>query len=191
MKKLLLPAAIIIALVVGVAFYLFAGQKTAEPIGSTPTLTPTPTLFPLSLFGDVVPGTTSEQGVVTAVGPPLRVDSAGGTKTYIYKSGVGNKAVDVDIGTGGVVTRVITPIAPGVHLNSFLRGLGADDLELYGTFERLGFRLYVYLQRGIAVLGNPTTQEASEYWTFQPTDASTFQTTIATGYAPTFDENKQ
>ena len=180
---------IIVALLA--AAYVFFQQKTRPPTDVSPATTPTPGLSVVVPTPGVIPGRDNEQGLVAKLGQPIRIETIENTKTYIYRSGVGNKAMNVDVGTNGVVSRIIQPVLPALRLDAATKDMGIADLQLYGTLERSGFRLYVYLNKGVAILGNPTTLDVAEYWYFQPTDAATFQGSVAAGFTSSYDANKQ
>ena len=84
------------------------------------------------------------------------------TKTLnacLHPSGLGDQPINVEVGLDNTIFSLSTePVAPIARFNQ-LTGTEAADLVLYGLFEDEGFRLFVYLNKGVAFLANPTTQD--------------------------------
>jgi hypothetical protein len=177
MKKLLVLFIIFII----VAFLVVFLQKpiVKQTPRVSPTTTPSPTPVISSLFQNISPGITTESELVKTLGVAISIITRGEKKIYKYPSIASNVMTNIDVNKGGVVEKMVEPLPPGIKFNNISAPLGQGDFELYGVLERSGFRLYVYLSRGVALLANPETQEVSERWKFQPTTASLFLQSLA------------
>jgi len=174
MKKIIIIFFIVFLCVV-LLFWLLIGRYDNA---KKPTQVPSPTPPSFSYRG-IAPGVSKENDVIASLGEPLRKDEGSGGGTLVYSSGLGDQPVNVDISKDGVVYRIYEPTSSSLRYNKLIDGLGAPGLVLYGLFEIEGFRLFVFLDRGVAFVANPQTQEVRERWYFPPTDAYTFRRIIA------------
>lgn len=175
MKKIIIIFFIVLCVVL-LLFLAFRARPAVSEKTAMPTPVPTP--FP-SLYRGLAPGTSTENNAVAALGAPLRKDESTGGATLVYSSGAGNQPVNIDVTTNGVIYRIYEPVSSSLRYNDLVKGLGSPGLVLFGRFERQGFRLYVFLDRGVAFLANPQTQEVKERWYFPQTDSETFRRVIA------------
>ncbi len=187
MKKILLLFIIVAAIVI-VLFVMFGRQSLVKQQGE-PVVTPRLTLMP-SVYRGLIPGTSTVEEVVDSLGAPIRRDLYKNTSTLVYPSGLGDQPINVEVGLDNTIFLITEPVAPIARFNQ-LTGTEAADLVLYGLFEDEGFRLFVYLNKGVAFLANPTTQVVKEKWYFHPTSAAAFQQSLAPSLSMTSTEGKQ
>ena len=185
MKKI-----VIIFIIVIVCTIVFVVLRSRGLLGKTGGPVATPTPMP-GVYRGVVPGSSTENDVLKSLGDPTRKDNIGQMTALVYPSDVGDQPINVEVGTDNTVTRIVEPISAIVRFADVSKELGAPDMILYGIFEELGFRLYTYLAKGIALLANPDTQEIKERWYFRPTNAATFTTLIAPGLSTVRTPGKQ
>lgn len=187
MKKILLLFVIVVAVVI-VLFVIF-GRQSIFKQQNGPMITPRPTPLP-SVYRGVIPGVSTIEEAVGSLGAPIRKDVYKNTSTLVYPSGLGDQPINVNVGLNNTVFLITEPVAPTARFNQLV-GTDAAELVLYGLFEDEGFRLFVYLNKGVAFLANPTTQTVKEKWYFHPTSASVFQKTLAPSLSLTSTEGKQ
>jgi len=175
MKKIIIIflAVLCVVLLLFLAFRAHPANK-----GGAPKPSPVPTPFP-SLYRGLAPGVSTESDAVATLGNPVRKDESPGGATLVYSSGLENQPVNIDMTKDGVVYRIYEPVSSALRYADLTKNLGPPDLVLYGRFERQGFRLFVFLGRGLALLANPQTQEVKERWYFPQTDPDTFRRVIA------------
>jgi hypothetical protein len=187
MKKQFLVAVLLFAVVAGAFFAL--RNKSKENIETVVQPSPSPAA---SSFRGIVPGTSLDADVIAVLGKPIRKDTAGDqASSLIYASGIEKRPLNIDVGASGVVARIIEPFSSTSQFSRMSVGLGGPDLTLFGLFEKQGFRLFVYLTRGIALLANPTTDALKERWYFQPTSPDDFLRNIAPGLTTQNTEGQQ
>jgi hypothetical protein len=175
MKKIVVIFAVSLCVVV-LLFWVFKKSPANNGGGALPS--PTPETF-ASMYRGLAPGTSTENDAVAALGRPLRKDEGAEGTTLVYSSGIGNQPINVDVTSNGIISRINEPVDSSLRYNSLVEGFGSPDLILYGVFEREGFRLFVFLNRGIAFLANPQSQEVKERWHFPQADAETFRRVFA------------
>ncbi len=187
MKKYLIVGGIFFITII-ITIYVIVKPDSRDVTIVTPT--PTPTLLP-SLYNGINLEIASGSAVISRLGSPLRSDAFQGVITYIYPTAEKGRNTSVELYENGRVRRIIEPVINRQLFSSVASGLGAADMELYGKHEKLGFRLYVYLPRGIALLANPSTQEVRERWYFPVTSASAFLEGLGIGFSTQRVEEKQ
>lgn len=187
MKKIFILFIIIAAAVV--VLFLIFGRQSIFKQQNGPVITPRPTPLP-SVYRGVIPGTSTVEEVVGSLGAPIRRDIYKNTSTLVYPSGLGNQPINVGVGLDNTIFLITEPVAPTVRFTQLV-GTDTADLILYGLFEDEGFRLFIYLNKGVAFLANPTTQIVKEKWYFHPTNAAVFQETIAPSLSITSTEGQQ
>ncbi len=172
-----------LALVAGIAALLFSVRSRGVrllPPSFFGTVIPSPAPLPSFTYKDIQPGTTTENQVAAALGPPIRKERGGVGSTLVYPSGIGTRPLLVQVDSAGTTALIKEPVLETINYGGASRGLGEPNLVLYGHFVRLGFRLFVYLPYGVAFLANPDTQETRERWYFPPdTNATVFQRVFA------------
>lgn len=173
MKKIwVLIALFFVFLIVGYFFVLRQSSVNTLP-------TPTPPTSPQVSFRGISAGTSNAQDVMSLLGQPVRQDQIQEVRRLVYESGIGNRPINVEVDNTGSVDLIKEPISSQILFSSFQKDLGGYDAILYGDFSRLGYGLYVYLQRGVAILANPKTNKVEERWFFAPSDLVTFQARFA------------
>jgi hypothetical protein len=179
MKKIVILFIVVVCFVV--LFFLFiqrGGPNDRVVVLPTPTLVPTP--YP-SLYRGLVPGVSTEQNVIDLLGSPLTTKTGTNASTLEYSSKITGQPIRVDVTKTGTVYRVYEPVDTTVLYQNVTAGMGKPDLVLYGPLERSGFRFFVFLDNGVALLANPQTQEVKERLYFQPTNQDVFLRSIAPG----------
>jgi len=174
MKKIIIF--FVISCLVVLLFFAFRARRAENKTTVLPSPMPTP--FP-SLYRGIAPGVSTENDAIASLGNPLRKDVSTGGGTLVYSSGIGNQPVNIDVTRGGVVYRIYEPVDSSLRYNDLTKGFGPPGLVLYGRFERQGFRLFAFLDRGVAFLANTETQEVKERWYFPKTNSETFRQIIA------------
>jgi hypothetical protein len=174
--------------IITIIIVVFNARSTT--LKQPPQATPTPTLLP-TVYRGLMPGDSTEENAVKSLGKPVRTDIGLQTTTLVYPSTLGEQPINIEVGPDKKIYRVVEPLPQTAKFNDLSIGLGAPGIVLYGIFEDTGFRLYVYLKYGVALLANPDTQETIERWYFQPTNASTFKTLFAPNLSTQHNEGKQ
>lgn len=115
----------------------------------------------------VVPGQTQEPELKNSLGEPENV-SRGGTQTiFSFKSASGPPdRVILENNTVGIIK---THYFEGRSLDSFLEEYGKPDGEFWGEYNTVGFKTYVFLKNGIALVANPNGGVVVQIWYFKPT----------------------
>lgn len=172
MKKILIFITVVAVLAV---IWFFASRKTQPTQPTAPTPTPTPYIgvsFRGLDMSRVTPFTIS-----AALGTPIRKDEGvvEGQTTSSYASNQGERVINVTTDTSGQVVLIVDPVNPETtKLSRDQAALGKENVILYGHFYELGYNLYVYLTKGVALLGDPKTDQVRERWFFPPTNLSSF-----------------
>jgi hypothetical protein len=191
MKKFITIAIIgvVILLVTIMVVVLNNGNKQPQPATALPSPTPTPVAATV-MFRNMDVATATDNDVARVMGTPARSSAYLGITTLIYPSSIQGRNISVEINPDKSVKRIIEPLSETQKFSIMAADLGKEDIVLYGKHEELGFRLYVYVNKGVAVLANPTTDVVREKWYFPITNSAGFQSTIGEGFSTTHVEIK-
>lgn len=187
MKRPVFTAIVIIVITIFVAYFV---SSRSGSVVEVPPLAPTPTLLP-SVYRGVNIETSSADSVISSLGTPLRISSYKEVTTYIYSSTNPNLNLSVEVNNNNSVRRIMEPTLPSFTYSSMVSSLGTPQLVLYGALEDLGFRLFIYPEKGTAVLANPETDEAKIRWYFPRMTRQIFVQTLGEGYSTSYDSRKQ
>lgn len=173
MKKILTPKNVLfflfILFVVVVAFLYINSQKNKN-LSQT-------TIYPLqenekgwSSYGTLIPGSSTEQELLSGFGKPLTTKQVGEVKKFEYKGTNVNWNNEIVVKTEKVVfiKKIISQI-DRITTKTVEAEFGETKTVLYGPYTEVGFLLYVYPTKGFAYLGNKEGNTILELWYFDPT----------------------
>lgn len=169
-KKILFLASFGIIVIIA---YLLAKE------GQEPTISPTPlpTTAPAT-WRSLLPGTSTLDDVFKDLGQPIKTIDGG---TLLYSSESKNRNHEVVVKENKVVfiKEIIT--VNGVKIPDMETKYGKSKIQLYGLDDV--YSLFVYPDKGVAYVGNPTSNTVSEIWYFEPTTLDRFLLTWAQEYS--------
>ena len=168
-RFLLVGLVFLLAVFVAYFFILRATQESTAPPSTQ------------ILYEGIRPGETTTEAVVQKLGQPTRKEEEAKKTSLVYPSDQGQRPVLVDAQSNTVV-RIIEPLDKEIGFANATKILGTADAVLYGPFHQAGFELHVFLSRGVAILGNPQSNEAWQRWYFEPTSLPQFIANIAPEY---------
>lgn len=143
-------------------------------------------------FKSLVPGKSTKEEILDALGTPKKEDVVNQNKTlleYDSDSSVYNNQITVDNGVVDIIKEIVTLKNPK-YSQEIKKVYGEPKYFLYGSDSYAGFNLYIYPENGIAYLGNPHTGLLLEIWYFPPTTFEVFKEKYATGYSETLEERQ-
>ncbi len=151
--------------------------------GKVPVM-PLPT--PENSWKNIVPGTSLLKDVNIQLGEPVSSDN----NQYEYSSDNPNLNHEVLYENNVVVSiRRIAVIEDQMQIKGAFAQHGQNFTVLYSDKSTLGDNLYVYLNKGIAYLGNPDTDRVLEVWYFRPVNSvDEFITKYAPDYSLVFPQ---
>jgi len=165
-KKIILIGLILVSLISLV--YIFAQIK--KPATSIKTPAPSITI--------IIPGKTTENDVLKTFGTPIA--SSAGILQYPSNSQTRNNEVVVDNGLVDFVKEIVAYNDP-ITLTDLKNKYG-DSPVLYGPDSINGYYLFYHLDKGVAYIANPISDNVIEIWYFTPTTLQIFKNTLAKGY---------
>lgn len=120
----------------------------------------------------IVPGETKEGGLASALGEPESISQDGQQTTLSFESESGPP--DRIVSENNTVGIVKTHYFEGRGLDSFLEEYGKPDGEFWGEYKTVGFKTYVFLKKGVALVANPNGGAVVQIWYFKPTTMAEF-----------------
>lgn len=140
---------------------------------------PTPT--PSTGINSVQPGTSTIDDLTKVMGGPK--NRIGDELFYNSKSPTRDTTVILSGQTVGLIKEIVA-YSENRNINEVKSKYGDANNVLYGESAVNGNYLFVYLEKGIAYLGNPNTETLMEIWRFSPIlDINTFIKTWGSGYS--------
>lgn len=170
-KVLSLLSILLLVLILG---YLFFFKSNMNQQSTIPT------------YRSITPGTSTKEQVIEKLGKPLEDKQIGNNEILTFDSG---KTVRPDEyyfqnGVNSLVKEII-PFDDERKIESIRTKYGNANLVLYGEGSVGGFYLFVYLDRGVAYIGNPVSGSLLELWYFTPLSEQEFIKNWAQGYSKT------
>ena len=161
MKKLFVVGAI--AILFGVIAFILSSNKKAPPL---PTA---------SQRNSVLPGKTTTEEALQLLGQAQTSSVSGDTTTLFYPTN--NQYWNNQVVTHQNIVQFIKEKIFPIQEGSFSRrkqSFFSTPIRLFGPDSNIGIFLYVFLDKGTALLANPTTDTTYEQWYFPPLDIQTF-----------------
>lgn len=120
----------------------------------------------------IVPGETQELELKSKLGEPENVSKQGSQTVFSFGSETG--PAERIISENNTVGIIKTHYFEGRSLDSFLEENGKPDGEFWGEYKTVGFKTYVFLKNGIALVANPNSGIVVQVWYFKPTTMTEF-----------------
>lgn len=176
---------IVLAFVATILFVLrvFVVPNSAELLGQA---TPTPQPQALEWNG-IRAGQTTVQDLQTKLGEKFQVNPENGNQVWITPP-AGGPPHEVNL-ENGVVGLVKDRIFSG-NISSFREKFGNPEAELYGDHAEMGFKTYIWANRGIAVVAHQNEGLVFEVWYFKPTTLKEFYQKYGQGLTVELEESE-
>lgn len=160
---------------------------------SRPAKEPRPAFGPGATYKDLVPGKSLRSSVIEKMGSPISETAQGGRILLTFQSTSPNRSHETVLSDETLLfIKEVVTLADNKKIADITTQYGEAPNILYGPPSVGGFNLYVYPDRGLAYLGNPTGDGALiEVWYFPPTTGEDFQKNWATQYSETYSPNTQ
>lgn len=143
-------------------FWLIQRGKTNTDIEPVPT-------SEVNSWEGLTPGKSSVEDLNKVFGQPLNING----ENYEYESknpNINNQALVND--NTAVLLKRITIVEEYLSLDESFSKYGYDYQTLYGPRSSGGDNLYVYPEKGLALLGNTFDDSVSEIWYFVPVEST-------------------
>lgn len=170
-KYFLLVLLAFIATILVIVKVLLSGQT------QTPIVIPSPIPSPLTWNG-ITPGQTTPSQLKTIPGVEESTNESGQTKITIPRS---DQGLPHEITMQNNVVGLIKDRVLSGNLNNFIQKFGQPDGEYWGDHQEVGFKTYVFVKHGVAVIASKQDTSVFEVWYFQPTTLSNFLSTWGKG----------
>lgn len=135
-------------------------------------------------FESITPGKSTTSDVNKVLGTPISQTQVNGYDLSDYKSTspTRNNQVYYTNGTAQLIKEIVS-FKDLKKVSDVTKKYGTPTNILYGPDTVSGFYLFVYLDKGIAYLGNPNTGDLLEIWYFSPMSLDNFISTWAQDYS--------
>ncbi len=137
-------------------------------------------------YNSTIPGTTTKDQVISKLGKPLEEKQNGSGELLTFDSG---KTIRPDEyyfqNDVNELVKEIIPYNDNRKIDDIRKIYGNANLVLYGEGSVGGFYLFVYLDKGVAYIGNPNSGNLLEVWYFTPVSESVFISKFASNYSKT------
>lgn len=120
----------------------------------------------------IVPGETQELEVKSKLGEPENTSQQGPQTIFSFGSETG--PADRIISENNIVGIIKIHYFEEQSLDSFFAEYGKPDGEFWGEYKTVGFKTYVFLKNGIALVANPNSGIVVQIWYFKPTTITEF-----------------
>ncbi len=132
----------------------------------------------VNAWKNIIPGKTTPEEVESSLGQPQQKAEIEGKMTYFYQSPIPDWPDKIQLSEDQKVVEIIKHYFPSASENyqSFLDKYGSPDKELFGPHAQAGFSVFVFLQKGVAVIANPDSGKVMEIWYFPPKNLGEFLT---------------
>lgn len=132
------------------------------------------------------PGITTKNEVIKQLGDPILEVKQNNQTIDDFKSNSATRNNQVVFQNDkSQFFKQIVAAGENIKISDIANQYGPTDNILYGRDAESGFYLYVYLNKGVAYLGNSETQDILEIWYFQPTNIDNFIQLWASNYSKT------
>lgn len=124
--------------------------------------------------GEIYPGLTSKEDLISKLGPPIKTQGKDGKTLYFYPSADQYRPHEVEISqeTTTLIKEQIITDEKG-QLSSYLEKYGSPQAELFGQHGTFALG-YFWGAKGILVFANKFDGTIVEIWYFAPTDLNKF-----------------
>lgn len=145
---------------------------------------PSQTVIPS--YNSITPGVSTKEQVIEKLGTPLTQKENGDSELLTFNSDKTERPDEYYFQNGlNKLVKEIIPYDDERKIEEIRIKYGNADMVLYGEGSIGGFYLFVYLNRGVAYIGNPTSGNLLELWYFTPRSESEFLRSWAQGYSKT------
>lgn len=136
----------------------FLSEQTKSP--------PNQGVSPLSWKG-IVPGKTTTDEAERTLGKPVSLERADINTILKYETVVGGPPHTVVV-ENQIVGLIKERFSGSETLDDLRKQYGNPDGEFWGPYKEVGFKLFVFSSRGVAVLANRLDGVVLEVWYFEP-----------------------
>lgn len=116
----------------------------------------------------IVPGKTTAGELEKALGKPSSLENLDTNTVFKFESEMGGPPHTVVV-EGQTVGLIKERFGGSEVFGDFVKKYGNSEGEFWGPYKEVGFKLFVFSSRGIAVLANQTDGTILEVWYFEPT----------------------
>jgi hypothetical protein len=133
--------------------------------------------FAQSCLGGIVPGVTTREEVIAALGQPSIHENEGDQEAFYYSSGTKGifNSVLVEQGIARYTSKLLGE-QEALRLSSILEQLGEPEYRAYSHFVA-GSRTYAYPQQGLLFIADPNMDVVFIQDCFLPQDLASFLAT--------------
>ncbi len=148
---------------------------------------PPPPLPEPNHWEGISPQLTTKKDLEKKLGQPLSTGQEEGFLIYYYPSQTPGWPTKVYLSFQENKVELVKEYFPGPvkTYNQFMEKLGTPDQELYGPHEGAGFLVFVFNQKGVALIANPDSGLVLEIWYFTPITLGEFLETWGKGLSLT------
>lgn len=145
----------------------------------------------LGFFG-IKPGETKKSDVVAKLGQPVSETKRTNTTIDEFKSASLNRTHEIIFDTSNIVriSKQVITAGDRTTVSDIVKVYGESKNILYGDDSVNGVNLYVYPDKGIAMLANLNSNTLFEVWYFTPTTMDQFTANFAIGYSTDIQQVK-
>lgn len=129
-----------------------------------------------NIWQEIQPGRSDQKQLEKFLGTPLRADETNGEVIYYYPYTEQNWPTKIRVDQQNNKVKFIEAYFPPPEqdFEYFINKFGNADKVLFGPHAQAGFSVFVYLQRGVAIVANPQSNLVLEAWYFTPTTLNQF-----------------
>lgn len=150
-----------IAVMLFFARYIVKPEEILEPKGTAPS------------WNEITPGKTKITEVEQRLGKPSSETRLGSKTLHTFPLEEGGPSHKVT--TENEVVKLVKEQYYGDEkLDNFKQRYGDPQTELYGPYESMGFKVYVFTKNGIALIASTNDGTILEIWYFEPTSIEEF-----------------
>lgn len=160
---------VLLAFLASVLFFLKAIIKI------TLFKSPPPEPYQKNLLEDIVRKSFSLEDIENNLGQPIKTEIENNQKVFYYHSHLENWPIKVYVSQKDQKVTLIKEFFPqNKSYQDFLAKLGPPEKELFGPFSQIGFSVFVFPKKGIALVANTQENLVFEIWYFSPTTIENF-----------------
>lgn len=116
---------------------------------------------------NITPGKTTINETENILGAPVSLEKAGTSIVLKYETGVGGPPHTVVV-ENQIVGLIKERFSGSETLDDLRKQYGNPDGEFWGPYKEVGFKLFVFSSRGVAVLASRLDGVVLEVWYFEP-----------------------
>lgn len=167
---------IIVFIVIFLSLVIYQKINTKNTSSSIPS----PILSTGASWNGIIPGVSTIKDITDAIGQPKIQDN--NSLIYGSRSPTRDNIITIQNGTATLIKEIIA-FSENRKTDEVTTKYGSADIVLYGPEAVNGNYLFVYLNKGIAYIGNPLTKSILEIWYFKPLQSpDDFQKNFAPNY---------